>query len=129
MHCVTFSMKNIAPQRLFNFFWQISQTLPFSFWHSCPASSFSSPLPPHPRRPRPPPSEGAVGKLISNRMLSLPSLLLSLSSFCCHCQFCCCRGHQNVGVIFIFVVIVVTITNILGPDTNRAGRLCRCISS
>ena len=133
MYCVTSSMKSIvAPQRLFKFFWQIFQTPPFSFWHSCPASSFSSPLLPHLRRPRPPPSEGAVGKLISNRIVIIAvfvvvvvTFLLLLSPICCHCQFCRCHGHQNVGVIAIFVIVVV-ITNIPGPDTDRTGRLCGC---
>ena len=86
MYCVTSSMKSIvAPQRLFKFFWQIFQTPPFSFWHSCPAFSFSSPLLPLLRRPRPPPSEGAVGKLISIVIIAIfvvvfVIFLLSLSS-------------------------------------------------
>ena len=134
MYCVTSSMKSIvAPQRLFKFFWQIFRTPPFSFWHSCPAFSFSSPLLPLLRRPRPPPSEGAVGKLISIVIIAIFVVVFAIfvvvfvTSFCCHCQFCRCRGHQNVGVIVIFVSVVVIITNILAPDTNRtAGRLCGC---
>ena len=119
MYCVTSSMKSIvAPQRLFKFFWQIFRAPPFSFLHSCPAFSFSSPLPPLPRRPRPPPSEGAVGKLISIVIIAIFVVVFAIfvvvfvTSFCCHCQFCRCRGHQNVCV-------VVIITKILGPDTNR----------
>ena len=149
MHCVTFSMKNIAaPQRLFKFFWQISQTLPFSFWHSCPSSSFSSPLPPHPRRPRPPPSEGAVGKLISINviiavfvvvfvvfLLSLSILLMSWSSECrCYFHLCRyrCHHHQHPGtwyescwkivsmyiIIIIIEIFVITIEIIIIPTTT-----------
>ena len=93
-------MKNIvAPQCLFKFFWQIFQTPPFSFWHSCPASSFSLPLLPHLRRPRPPPSEGAVGKLISNRIVIIAVYVVVFVTFFCHCHL--------FAVIVNFVAVMV----------------------